>query len=100
MELPALYIANKLPSLDGLECNTLYTVDINKSDRTDPEKYIFEMISVLLNKSIAKCKIQYRRSSDDNTPILTKTLYIITYLNHCSTNAFVTTDIDKETQTY
>jgi len=100
MELPALYIANKLPSLDGLECNTLYTVDINKSDRTDPEKYIFEMISVLLNKSIAKCKIQYRRSSDGNTPILTKTLYIITYLNHCSNNAFVTTDIDKETQKY
>lgn len=100
MELPTLYIANKLPSLDGLERNTLYTVDINKSDRTEVEKYIFEIISVVLNKSVAKCKIQYRCSLDGNAPTFPNALFIITYLNNCSNNAFVTTDIDKDIQKY
>jgi hypothetical protein len=88
---------NELPSLDGLERNTLYTFDANKPERNDSENYVFKMISFLLPK---KCKIQYRYSTDGNTPTCPNALCIITYLNDCSDNAFVITDIDKDAQKY
>jgi hypothetical protein len=103
MNEPELYITDNLPSFDSLETGVFHTLDINKENKNEIEQYVLSCAYYIIQQRInhsEKFEIQYSYNPDFRLLTDSKGISLVTFLNDCSANAFVITNINKDKLKY
>jgi len=99
MNVPELYITDNLPSFESLQKNVFHVLDVNKENKNTIEQYVLSLAYLMLNKQgddTIKFEVQYSYNPDIRLLTDSTGISCVTFLNDCSNNAFVTTNIDKD----